>query len=228
MRLRASVANGKEPEVLCGTCDPKRAGEALRAQMERFLLDAEQNEVPHGFRTFAKPIPAIVERNPQWWAWGETWVLAGSPWNRGNVLAWGDVGVGKSSFCRMLLTKAIKVERGVYDLACCEIEEWTKLGYEQQNKLDRAKYVSCLLLDDIDNVQWSAKGINLLRSIVNVRHEPPRRTTLVTSNMSPADLFKKICAAYGGNQDAAQSLLERLRPFEEMEFRGTSYRKEMA
>jgi DNA replication protein DnaC len=82
-----------------------------------------------------------------------------------------------------------------------------------------------VLIDDVDNANFSLAGLNVLREIMDARHEAKKRT-LVTSNCNPSELKARFAKVYG-NDDAAQSLLERLRPYHAMKFQGESFRKSL-
>jgi DNA replication protein DnaC len=164
------------------------------------------------------PPLALKTLNPDHWQWARRN-------ERINVLAYGTVGTGKSSLCRYLLCRDIIKDRTVYDVCATEIEQWRFSPWDHKEKLIAAKGRDTVLIDDVDNANFSLAGLNVLREILDARHEQKKRT-LVTCNCNPSELKARFTKVYGSD-DAAQSLLERLRPYHAMKCVGESFRKSL-
>lgn len=168
---------------------------------------------------YQSPPEALRAMNPSAWAMARH--LSAFP---GTLYVFGPEGVGKSSLCRYLLGRAIKSGRKVQEVAAYDIEAlWWRFEYEQN--LKRAAYSSVLLIDDVSNAQWTPRGLGILRSVLDKRHER-QRCTLITSNCSIQDLARTF-ARVAGDETYAVSLVRRMRPYSELSMTGESFRLTM-
>lgn len=185
---------------------------------ENITMAVEEGRVAPGFERYLKPPRGLVEKNHAVWRWAKTWRR-----EDGNLFVHGPEGVGKSSLCRFLLARSIESSGRVYDLAAARIEsEFWKIGREDE--ISRARFTTLLLIDDIGSVTFTSRGLNILRQILDYRHEQ-RRCTLVTSNVSPEELHKRFSFVEG--EQFATSTLRRLRPLKIVEMTGNSFRLNM-
>ncbi len=168
---------------------------------------------------YQKPPKALEVMNPA--AWEMARHLKAFP---GVLYVFGPEGVGKSSLCRYLLGRAIKSGRKVQEVSAGDIETlWWRFEYEES--LKRAAYSSVLLIDDVSNAPWTPRGLGILRSVLDKRHER-QRCTLVTSNCSIQDLARTF-ARVSGDETYAVSLIRRMRPYSELSMTGESFRLTM-
>lgn len=203
-----------ESHTLCLPCKrDMRLADAIR----RIRIAAQEGMVLDGFERFTQPPDSLKALNAEHWSWAKRN-------ERVNVLAYGAIGTGKSSLCRYLLCRDIINNKIVYDICATQVEQWRFSPWEHADKLASAKGRDTVLLDDVDNVQWTAAGLNILRDILDVRHETGRRT-LVTCNCNPSELKSRVASVT--SETFAQSLLERLRPYQALKFVGESFRKSL-
>lgn len=187
-----------------------------------------------GYERYCTPPPSLVALNPDNWTWAETW-------ESGSVFCHGPEGTGKSSMARYLVCRYLTLWREstdwddmewtAMDLYCPDLEAAVHdRSYEGAAALRRmtehAKFCGVVLLDDLDRPRWTGAGLDVLRGILNHRHERGK-TTICTTNLTPKALTDKMKEWHGGDNDGAVSLLRRLRPTKNMPFIGESYRREM-
>jgi len=206
------------PLIVCAKCD--RLYLERRARGEEKFSDYK--------RDYSKPPTDIVLKNPEIWKWAQNW----NPNKKHeNLIIWGDKGVGKSSLCRFLLSRFSKLNCKSID--AIDIEgQWWKDSYSQQSI--NAKMCDILLIDDVGSVGWTARGIDVFRSIIDCRHEH-RKTTLITSNKPPkgdtkdgeytqglTDMFDDVLK----DKIRVGALMDRLYPCQVFHMVGTSARRE--
>lgn len=200
--------------TLCVQC---HKAERLVDAWRKIRIASQEGMVLDGFERFTTPPEYLTNLNIDHWKWAKQN-------ERINVLAHGAIGTGKSSLCRYLLCRDIIKDKIVYDVCATQIEQWRFSPWEHAEKLAWAKGRDTVLIDDLDNVNWTPGGVNILREILDTRHETHRRT-LVTCNCNPVELKAKLASVT--SETTAQSLLERLRPYHAMKFSGESFRKSL-
>ena len=198
----------------------------------RFASPAVGRDYEH----YCTPPTGLRDKNPGAWAWADTW-------QRGSLFAHGPEGTGKSSMARYLICRGLGMKvcprdfeyeylpLAAYDLYAPDLQLAASDGsFDGQRNLrhmvDRARYSSLLLIDDIDRAHWDGRGLDALRSIVNYRHEH-RYTIFVTSNRNPKDLGAWMTERHDGDKVGAMSLLRRMRPMKLWTFTGDSYRLQL-
>lgn len=221
-RIRRQVYDHRIPRRHCRVCNapevPVEVAETIRADFARIRAAESSEAVCSDFARFLRPLPALVEKNPEHW---ET----ARKWNGGNLLVLGPKGTGKTALCRYILGRAIEWGRSVVDLPAINIEGQHLYWESRESLVDRAKRCHILLIDDPGNVpHWTGGGLNTLRYLINYRADE-RLTTFMTANDDKAGLLAKLEAACPG--DFGATTLERLRPFTEMVFKGRSIRPEL-
>jgi hypothetical protein len=205
--------------VACDSC----AAEAERDRVRRDALarwERAEREMllPPNARIFMRPPGDLIARNPVAWE-------AVRGWDRArNLFLWGGEGVGKSSAAKYALGRAVLDGCEVAFLPCTKIERelWQAAKVDV---LERAQRADVLVLDDLTNAPWTARGIGTLRDLIDVQHERAARV-IVTANHSPADTQRHLERAADGT--FVQSMLARLHPVTVCEMRGNSYRKELS
>lgn len=221
---------------------PYEAIQAARQRMKmkyggqigsRLLDAAEEGRMDGVYDHYLNPPGAIVENAHRVhdfdvqgaFAVGAGWMHA-LRWKPayGSIFAYGPEGTGKSSMCRFLLAAWCSAGWPVMDLSATRIEHeiWT---VPAKPLMKMAKRCHVLLIDDVTNARLTPRGVDALRQIIDARHEGCK-ATLITSQTDVSTWHDKI-AEIMGDDVYATSLLRRLNPYVQIEFRGESYRQNM-
>ena len=150
------------------------------------------------------------------WALAKAW----SHTKKKNVYIHGPGGVGKTTMARLLLT------RHCYNNMCYPVDVTgrqivRRVGWDDKN-IARWGKAGCLLLDDIDKIKWEWARMEILFELINERYTN-KLPTIVTSNMSPGDLKRKM-AKEAQDDMMVSHTLERLMPMEIIQMEGKSWR----
>jgi len=168
-------------------------------------------------RLHRKPLQVIREKNPAAWAFADAWDRTQ------NVYAVGPEGVGKSALCKYLLTRDVERGKVVRIASLLRIES---AGYSDRHVdyIYGMREASTLLLDDLHCVEWTPKGLAVLRSIIDWRHESGRRTLVTCNEVIAAVVARFDCVMSPG---WGSQTMRRLAPVEVLVMGGESYRIEM-
>lgn len=214
--------------VICAACTAAwEARQESGATLNRYEAFEASGAVRSGFAMYSTPPADIRAKNPANWEWVRT------KWTpKMNIICTGAEGTGKSSLCRSLLCRYIETGDSAVDLPASTIER--KLWMVQYDgELRRAQNCGALLIDDIDRADWTGRGLNALRDILDARHEMGR-FTMITGNRNLDELKTYIEGLYNEKKEdnaGTMSLLRRMHPYEPLKFDGESarieYRREM-
>lgn len=223
-KIRADVIAERVSRRLCLICtqNPMPPGVTYSMKKERDAVSRAEveGEVPYGYFKYSLPLAAIVQKNPEHWKMAKTY-------KHGSLYLFGPRGTGKSSWARYSLCKTIMAGYGVCDLLVGDIEAKRMWTWPNSAIAERAKFANRTLLDDIDNILApSSAGMNVLRGIVDYRHEHGL-DTIITSNSSLDEYYTYLKDSCRVPEKWAASFLDRF-PTTEIEFNGTSYRREVA
>lgn len=204
-------------------CADIKAGDrpACKRQIDRAI---RHSMLLPNWRQYETPPADLRAMNPEHWDWLE------NEWHGQNIVCTGPAGSGKSSLSRKALWMAVHRGHSAVDLSAMEIQR-SLWGLNADAQVERIKAAGDVLLDDIDRVRWTPHGLDVLREIINWRHEE-RLTTHVTCNVDLRKLKFLFEGAHAEDDSfGAETLLERLNPYEKRVFKiptgGTSYRRRM-
>lgn len=167
-------------------------------------------------RSYFRPWDILTRMNPKTWATLETWTPSA-----GGVFFHGPTGVGKTAAARYLMARAwwagrtVAETTGPFFVLQCS-------GFEDHARRATLERVQVLLVDDLDKARFTEHSLMALWEVMNTRHAR-RLPTLITANMTPADL----CAAWTGttrNETLGVSILRRLIPVMDCPMEGEDVR----
>ena len=186
------------------------------ALMARGLVGPELRRA--AFRNSDTLVEAL---NPDAWATARRW--------RGlrNLYIHGPTGVGKSFLARCCLNWAFQRGRAVAEVSGRRFTKVSDTFAEGRGLFQAWKEAELLLLDDIDKAAWNADRVGALWEVLDAR-AAARRRTLVTGNVTPAELLQLLREGNTGpglrNDATVDATLERLRPCDVLQLHGESLR----
>lgn len=215
-------------DIYCDDCVGKRVA---RDDRERRAVDLRRRYTELRSRglvterletvSFAKSSPELEALNPEAWKTAREWT------ERHNLYLWGSVGTGKTFMALCALRRAFQRGRTVAEVTARHFAKTTERFDEHKGLFPEWIRVDVLLVDDIDKTRWSGDRINALWELLDARSAENRRT-IVTANVSPANLRELLMSATTqndiSNRSCAAAALDRLNPAIKVEMQGKSLR----
>lgn len=210
-------------QFICDKCDSMLELQRKTGEIERVRNDAVQ----HGHMSadtksirFETSDPAKEQVNQACWDALREWKLR--PVYRAAFLH-GFPGTGKTYAARCLLNSAI--DRG-FTVMETNAAELVKFGFRFSDKtmFDHCQSCGFLLLDDLDKQAWDAKTLSVLWQVIDARYTGGGKTVM-TANVSPAELTSLLRTAADCNQTLADSIMDRFNPCLRLMFEGKSFRR---
>lgn len=209
------------PATVCDRCDQE-----YDARMQR---QASANAMAHlknsgcvsrlfGEHRLDTSLPDAEEPNAAAWASAREWDALSEE----SVIAVGPPGTGKSFCARALLHQAWMAGRSVRELPTRILAKQAQ-RFDQGDLLSECGRVGALLLDDLDKARWTEDALTGLWEVLDERRNR-QRATIVTTNLSGAELRERLAQGSGGNHSLVAATLDRLLPVRVLTFKGKSLR----
>jgi len=224
-----SVRFSRDLAVYCDDCAAHRHRAADRAERQSRLRNRFEDLLRRGHVgqelrrcAFRNSDPQVEALNPTAWAAVRRWR------GKRNLYVYGPTGVGKSFLARCCLNWSFQQGLTVADVSGRRFAKVSDTFAEGRGLFNAWKEATVLLLDDIDKAVWNADRVGALWELLDTRASA-RRHTLVTGNVSPAELLELLHASNTGpgvrNESIVDATLERLRPCETLRLHGESLRE---
>jgi DNA replication protein DnaC len=159
------------------------AREAEERAYERGVAEALRHGL--GRRSLAiateAPVPTVALSTAQAWWGGSAWALC----------LHGSVGQGKTVAAAWVLAQAIRAGRGAQYRPAGVVARLSDFD-DGPRELDALKRASVLVLDDVGVEAASERGRAILGEVLDARYERLGTRTVLTSNLGPEALLRRL------------------------------------